>query len=95
MDIVQRNFFSLIRSGGLNEFVGLEPMSPFKWRQLMAMAIGRKVEDTMLQGLRHHQYDRDIEIPGELLGVAPTSVDDTSLAAPPYPLLLVAQPQAV
>ena len=34
MNIIQRNFFRLLRSGALNEFVSLEPMSHYKWQQL-------------------------------------------------------------
>ena len=71
MDIIERNFFSLIRSGGLNEFVAVEPMSPYKWRRLMAMAIDRHVEDTVTKGLRSHQYDTGLEIPRELFNISP------------------------
>lgn len=31
MDIITRNFFRLLRSGALNEYEQLEPMSNFKW----------------------------------------------------------------
>ena len=83
MDIIERNFFSLIRSGGLNEFVALEPMSPYKWRRLMAMAIDRHVEDTVTKGLRSHQYDMGIEIPRELFNVNTSPTPSAQATARP------------
>lgn len=67
MDIVKRNFFSLMRSGGFNEFVELEPMSPYKWRQLANMAIARNVVSIINKGIRHHQYDKQNVVPIELV----------------------------
>lgn len=66
MDIIERNFFNLIRSGGLNEFVPLEPMSAYKWRKLMAIATEKHIEGMIIKGLRHHQYDTEAGIPKEL-----------------------------
>ena len=34
MDIVQRNFFRIIKSGAFEDKDTLEPISPFKWRKL-------------------------------------------------------------
>lgn len=74
MDIVKRNFFGLIRSGAFNEFVAIEPMSPFKWRQLAAMTIGKDVCRPVSVGIRNHQYDKWVTIPQNLL---PETEEDT------------------
>lgn len=67
MDIIKRNFFGLIRSGAFNEYVTLEPMSPFKWRQLAAMTVGKDVCHPVAVGIRNHQYDKWVNIPDNLI----------------------------
>lgn len=67
MDIVKRNFFGLIRSGAFNEYTTIEPMSPYKWRQLAALSIGKGVCHALAIGIRHHQYDKLANIPQDLI----------------------------
>ena len=78
MDIVKRNFFKLLRSGALNEFDTLEPMSPYKWRRLMGIAQAQRVGDIALRGLRNHQYDKGIELPRDVLNL---QIDTPAVAA--------------
>lgn len=67
MDIIKRNFFRLLRSGALNEFVTLEPMSNFKWSRLFKMLEAQNVVSIALKGIKNHQYDSNISIPQELV----------------------------
>ena len=39
MDIIRRNLLTLLKSGALNEYGNIEPMSSFKWEQLFKMAV--------------------------------------------------------
>ncbi|MDD6506324.1 MAG: hypothetical protein PUF39_02940 [Prevotellaceae bacterium] len=70
MDIIKRNFFCLLRTGALNDFTTLEPMSPYKWRLVMGMAQQYQVEGAVLKGVKSHQYDRGIDFPNELFKLA-------------------------
>lgn len=45
MDIVQRNFLSLLRHGALSDDVLLEPMTEFKWKKVITLAKALKTED--------------------------------------------------
>ena len=59
MDIIQRNFFRLLRSGVLNEYESLEPMSTFKWNRLFQIVKVQGVEDIALKGIKNHTYDEN------------------------------------
>lgn len=67
MDIIKRNFFRLLRSGALNEYVTLEPMTTFKWNRLFQMAASQNVVSIALKGVKNHQYDTNIHIPQKLI----------------------------
>ena len=67
MDIIKRNFFRLLRSGALNEYVTLEPMTTFKWNRLFQMAASQNVVSIALKGIKNHQYDTNIYIPPKLI----------------------------
>lgn len=67
MDVITRNFFRLLRSGALNEYESLEPMSAFKWYRLDQMVHAQHVEAAALKGARNHQYDEMMNIPPDLL----------------------------
>lgn len=67
MDIIKRNFFRLLRSGALNEYVTLEPMTTFKWNRLFQMAASQNVVTIALKGIKNHQYDTNIHIPQKLI----------------------------
>ncbi len=67
MDIITRNFFRLLRSGALNEYEALEPMSPFKWGKLSRMVHAQHVEEAAHKGMRNSQYDPLTPIPTNIL----------------------------
>ena len=67
MDIIQRNFFRLLRSGVLNEYESLEPMSNFKWNRLFQIIKVQGVEDIALKGIKNHTYDENANIPKPLV----------------------------
>lgn len=67
MDVITRNFFRLLRSGALNEYEPLEPMSAFKWDRLSQMVRAQHVEASAQKGIRNHQYDDMMNIPPRLI----------------------------
>lgn len=67
MNIIMRNFFRLLRSGALNEYEPLEPMSAFKWDRLFQMVRVQHVEHAAQRGVRNHQYDERMNIPRRLV----------------------------
>ncbi|MGI6231399.1 MAG: hypothetical protein ACOYJF_00930 [Prevotella sp.] len=74
MNIINRNFFRLLRSGALNEYEPLEPMSSFKWNRLDQMARAQRVEAYAQKGVRNHQYDELMNIPQNLVNAKPVQV---------------------
>ena len=67
MDIIQRNFFRLLRSGALNEYESLEPMSHYKWQKLARLVEAQGVTEVAVKGLRNHTFDEKANIPPTLL----------------------------
>lgn len=71
MNIITRNFFRLLRSGALNEYEPMEPMSAFKWRRLDQMVHAQHVERAALKGIKNHQFDKMMNIPEDLANQTP------------------------
>lgn len=71
MNIITRNFFRLLRSGALNEYEPIEPMSAFKWRRLDQMVHAQHVERAALKGIKNHQFDEMMNIPEDLANQTP------------------------
>ncbi len=71
MNIITRNFFRLLRSGALNEYEPMEPMSAFKWRRLDQMVHAQHVERAALKGVKNHQFDEMMNIPEDLANQTP------------------------
>lgn len=67
MDIIQRNFFRLLRSGAFGDKTAIEPMSPFKWRRLYQMVQAQKVIPVFTQGANRHIHDEGMNLPKELI----------------------------
>ncbi len=53
MNIIQRNFFSLLRSGAFESKEQIEPMSVFKWQKLYQLALMHDVAGYAYDGLTH------------------------------------------
>ena len=67
MDIIRRNLLTLLKSGALNEYGNIEPMSSFKWKQLFKMSVIHNVSAFVYKGLKHHQYDKEFNVPSKIL----------------------------
>ena len=52
MNIIQRNFFRLLRSGAFGAAEQIEPMSIFKWERLFQLAILHQVVPVAYEGLK-------------------------------------------
>lgn len=53
MDIVKRNFISLLRSGAFDDPCPAEPMSDYKWRQLLLIALAQDCGWAILNGIEN------------------------------------------
>jgi len=51
MNIIQRNFFRLLRNGAFNSSEQIEPMSIFKWEQLYQLSVMHNVVPYCYEGL--------------------------------------------
>lgn len=67
MDIIQRNFFKLIRSGAFNDKSVIEVMSPFKWRRLYEIVMFQNVLDYFVRGVNNIANDKNLNLPAELI----------------------------
>ncbi len=67
MNIIHRNFFRLLRSGVLNEYESLEPMSLYKWQQLAHLITTQGVAEIALKGFRNHTFDEKGNYPKSML----------------------------
>ncbi len=65
-DIITRNFFRMMRSGALNEYVELEPMSAFKWQRLVETVIAENVASVASRAVKNHQYEQKFNMPPTL-----------------------------
>ena len=55
MNIIQRNFFRLLRCGAFQTTEVLEPMSVHKWNKLYQLATVHSVQSYVYQGLKSCQ----------------------------------------
>ena len=55
MDVIKRNFFKAIRSGVFNTKEQLEPMSLFKWQQLVNLAIKHGLAQFVIKALQDEE----------------------------------------
>lgn len=63
IDIITRNFFKMMRSGALNEYVELEPMSAFKWNRLIEIVNSQGVISVASRAVKNHQYEPKFNMP--------------------------------
>ncbi len=64
-DIIIRNFYRMMRSGALNEYVDLEPMSPFKWRRLAGIAVAEGMASVVSRAVKNHQFEKNFNMPAD------------------------------
>ena len=67
MNIINRNFFRILRAGALDENEPLEPMSEFKWNRLFQMIKSQNVSAIALEGIQARRDDENNNIPSELV----------------------------
>lgn len=87
MDIIKRNFLKLMCSGALHEYDQIEPMSNFKWRKLMKMAVAQKVMTTISAGIKSNPsvpQAMNQEIFDEILAFCPNNQPATEHEAQLY-----------
>lgn len=56
-----------MKSGAFDDKSEIEPMSPFKWRRLYAMAEAQKVVHIFARGANHHLHDEGLNIPDDVI----------------------------
>ena len=66
MNIIQRNFFRLLRSGAFKDEDPIEPMSPFKWRRLFQIVEAQNVVTACAQGIDNHLQDERFNLPADI-----------------------------
>ncbi|MCI6500744.1 MAG: hypothetical protein SPE73_08890 [Prevotella sp.] len=74
MNIINRNFFRILRAGALDENEPLEPMSEFKWNRLFQMIKSQNVSAIALEGIQARRDDENNNIPSELVAELQASV---------------------
>jgi hypothetical protein len=66
MNIIQRNFFQLLRSGAFDDKEPIEPMSAFKWRRLLQVVEAQNVIVPFSKGLNRHSQDKRLNVPTDI-----------------------------
>ncbi len=74
-NIIQRNFFRLIRSGAFEDPSPVEAMSPFKWRRLYDMVESQRVVGIFVRGASRHIHDDQLNIPADVIERAHAYMD--------------------
>ena len=80
MNVINRNFFRLLRSGAFNEKGSIEPMSAFKWNRLYQMVEAQSVTPVFTQGVNRHADDKGLNLPKELIGKVQSIINDKTVA---------------
>lgn len=75
MDIIQRNFFKLIRSGAFNDKSTIEVMSSFKWRRLYEIVMFQNVLDYFVRGVNNNANDKNLNLPAKLIDEIQAKLD--------------------
>lgn len=66
MDIIERNFMKLLRSGTFGDNTALEPMSHWKWRRLYQMSLMHGVSALVFDGISSRREDVKLNLPNDL-----------------------------
>lgn len=75
MDIIQRNFFRLLRTGAFDDKEAVEPMSAFKWRRLYQMVEVQEVIDVFISGVNKQSKEEGLNLPDDLKADIQTKLD--------------------
>ena len=77
MDVVQRNFFRLLRSGTFGNYEQVEPMSAWKWNRLYQMALMHGVSALVADGIGQHRNDFFLQLTQEQEDAWRKTTEDT------------------
>lgn len=66
MNITERNFYRLLRSGAFNTKEQIEPLSAWKWNRLYQMSVMHDVEPIIYKGIERCQDQFFLQIPAQL-----------------------------
>lgn len=81
MNVIQRNFFTLLRSGAFGSRGTIEPMSAWKWNRLYRLSLMHGVAALVYDGIRRHSADFFImQMPAELTDLWRRTTEDTKRA---------------
>lgn len=80
MDVVQRNFFRLLRSGTFGGYEPVEPMSEWKWDQLYRISLMHGVAALTADGIGRHSEDFFMQITARQMGDWRKITDETETA---------------
>lgn len=80
-NIIQRNFFRLMRSGAFGDKSVIEPMSAFKWRRLYDMVETQKVVHVFARGAEKHKHDEGMNIPLDVIAATKDYMEKHPLPA--------------
>ena len=61
-NIINRNFFRILRAGAFEEIEEIEPMSTFKWKQLIQIADVQDVLPFIAQGFHRYENDQHLTV---------------------------------
>lgn len=76
MDVIQRNFFRLLRSGTFGGNEPVEPMSAWKWNRLYQISLMHGVAALVADGIGRHANDFFLQIPvGQMSSWQRTTVE--------------------
>lgn len=77
MEIVYRNFMTLLSAGAFSTVASVEPMSKFKWEQLLTLASTYEVADYMANGIISTATSNDRLIPKDIVENVYANYDDS------------------
>lgn len=63
MNVIQRNFFTLLRSGAFESREHIEPMSAWKWNRLYQLSLMHSVTALIYDGIKRHSEDFFMQMP--------------------------------
>ena len=79
MNIIQRNFFTLLRSGAFGSKGHIEPMSAWKWNRLYQLSLMHGVTAIVYDGISNHDDDFFMQMPNWQLANWQRATEETEL----------------
>ena len=66
MNVIERNFFKLLRSGSFGDNEAVEPLSPWKWKRIYQLSLMHGVAPIVFDGISNHANDFMMQMPKAL-----------------------------